>query len=69
MQTKERSPSSVCSFSFTAAPDSLSSHPLITFGLCLRLHGYGDALMEHPPMARTLLKMLMGAEYKGQHQS
>lgn len=62
----ERTLSPVTSFSLTATSNSLPHHALVTFGLCLRLRCYGDALIEHYPKARILLMMLMGAESKGQ---
>lgn len=63
----KRTSSHVTSFSLTATPNSLPRHALVTFGLCLRLRYYGDALIKHYPKARNLLAMLMGAESKGQH--
>ena len=53
-------------FSLASTPATLSPHALVTFGLCLRLRCYGDALLQNPPMARVLLRMLLCAEYKGQ---
>lgn len=63
----EMTTSHVTPFSLTATPNSLPRHALVTFGLCLRLRYYGDALIKHYPKARNLLVMLMGAESKGQH--
>lgn len=63
----DKTSSPLTSFSLTATSNSLPHHALVTFGLCLRLRCYGDALMEHYPKACILLMMLMGAESKGQH--
>ena len=54
------------SVTLSSAQDTPLPHSLVTLGLCLRLHCYGDALMEHPSVACTLLKMLMRVEFKGQ---
>ena len=50
---------------FTAT-DVLAPQVLVTFGLCLRLRYYGDALIGHSlSMACTLIMLLLGAECKG----
>ena len=53
-------------FTIPPPPITSSPHSLVTLGLCLKLRCYGDAFMEHPPMARTLLSRLLGSESKGQ---
>jgi baculoviral IAP repeat-containing protein 6 len=64
--TQSDSPSLVAQrpFSLSSPPDTPSPHSLVTLGLCLRLRCYGDFLLKQQPMARTLLLMLLGAEYK-----
>ena len=62
--------SSLISQSFslpTPSPShTLTLHSLVVLGLCLRLRCYGNALVKHLSLARTLLSVLLGAESKGQ---